>query len=183
MVEVALAAKRQCAVEVSRRIIRRQPDRFVVIGDGAVEITLVVEGVAARHEGAGFVWIDPDGDIEVDNSAVRVVLRQPHAAAIGVCPRVVGIELDRLRELAERACKVTFGAHRHTAIMMQDGEIERLVAAGIDQRRAGSDSLVVGGAPLPGAAALVRTVLCAGRSCQGEERGKGKRRPRNRMRK
>ena len=122
---------------------------------------LFVEGVAARHEGAGIVGIDPDCGIEIGDGAVHVVLRQPHAAAIGVCPRIVGIELDRFREIAERAGKVALGAHRHAAIVMQDGEIGRLIAAGIDQRRAGGDSLVVGGAPLPGAAALVRAVLGA----------------------
>ena len=55
-------------------------------------------------------------------------------------------------------------AHRHAAIVMQDGEVGRLIAAGIDQRRAGGDSLVIAGAPLPGAAALVR-------SCPGRARG------------
>ena len=97
----------------------------------------LVVRIAARHERAGVGRIEPDRGVEIGDGAVEVVLRQLHAAAFGESARVVGIELDRFGEFVERAGEVAFGAQRHAAIVMQDGEIGRLIAARIDQRRAG----------------------------------------------
>jgi hypothetical protein len=142
-----------------------------------VEVHLLVEGIPTRHECAGVVSVEPDCGVEVGDGAVQVVLRQPHAAAVGKGPRVVGIEPDRRGEIVERAGEVAFGAHCHAPIVMQNSEIGRLVAAGIDQRRAGGNSLVTGGAPLPGAAALVWRCrfLRARRPGHDQQRGEGER--------
>ena len=159
MVEVALAAEREAAIEVGRGVVRGQSDRLVVVGDGAVEVRLLVESIAARHECAGVGAVEFDRRVEIGDGGVQVVLRQAHAAAVGESARVARIEGDRRREILERAGEVALGAHGHAPILMQDGEIGRLIAARIDQRRAGRNALLIGGAPLSGAAAFVGCVL------------------------
>src|SRR5208282_6633071 len=103
--------------------------------------------------------VEFDRRVEISDGAVQVVLCQAYAAAVGEGTRVAGIEFGRFREIVERIGEVAIGAHYHAPIVMQDGEIGWLIAAGIDQRRAGRDSLLIGGAPLSGAAAFVGCVL------------------------
>ena len=85
--------------------------------------------------------------VEIGDGAVEFALRQREAAAIAEAARVTRIEADRLIEIRARVGQIALGAERHAAVVVQNGEIDRRVAAGIDQRRAGSDTLLDGRAP------------------------------------
>ncbi len=62
-----------------------------------------------------------------------------------------------------------FGAQRHAAIVVEDGEIDAFIAAGVDQGRARRHSLLDRSAPFADAAPLVDGVLgvCGARDEQG----------------
>jgi hypothetical protein len=87
------------------------------------------------------------------------------------------IEADRLVEIRTRIGQVALGAERNAAVVMQNGEIDRRVAAGIDQRRAGSDALLDGRAPLPGAAPFISRRILRARRQRGEQKDRGNRQP------
>ena len=93
------------------------------------------------------VGVELDRLVEIGDGAVEIALREREVAAIGIGARVTRIETDRLVEIRARVGRIALGAERHAAVVVQNGEIDRRVAAGIDQRRAGSDALLDRRAP------------------------------------
>ena len=85
--------------------------------------------------------------------------RQKQAATVGEGPGVARIECNRVVEVLARAGKVAFRPIGAAAVVMQDGEVDRLVTAGVDQSRAGRDAFVDRRTKLTGAATLVGRIL------------------------
>ncbi len=81
---------RDAAVVIGQRVLRIEPDRGVVAGDGAVDIALPEVGGAAVVIGDREVAVDLDRAVEIGKRAIGVALRGRGDAAI-----VIGQREDR----------------------------------------------------------------------------------------
>ena len=93
--------------------MRVEPDRLVVIGDGAVVLAFGSVGVAAVAEGCGVVRIEPDRLVVVLDGAVELALVVVSDAAVVEGRGRFWIELDRL-------------------VVVDDGTVERVLGCGSD---------------------------------------------------
>src|SRR5215472_12090021 len=127
---------RQATVLVGSDKFRIDPDRLIVVRDGAVEVVLGAPSVAAVVVGDGVFRIEPDRLGIVRDGAVVVALGAPRVAAIEVGKGVFRIEPDRLVVVCDSAVEVTLVAPSVAAVAVGDCEVTALVSARSDQTRA-----------------------------------------------
>ena len=68
----------------------------VVVGDGAIEIVLLIIGVAALVVGGGVLRIEPDGFAQIGDGAIEIAAAAQRDAAIVIDAGVVRIEAHGL---------------------------------------------------------------------------------------
>ena len=81
---LADAAQRQPAVEIGRAEVGIEPDRLIVVGDGAIVVALGVMGGGAAHEARRAPRIEPDRLIEARDGAVEVAPGELRVAAVEI---------------------------------------------------------------------------------------------------
>ena len=103
-----LSRRHEAAIVVGKCVFRIEPDRLVVIGDGAVEVAFVAPGEAATVVGPRVFRIrsEPDRLVEVGDGAVAVAFVAPDSAAVVVSNGVCRIEPDRLGVVGDGAVKI-----------------------------------------------------------------------------
>ena len=94
-----------------------EPDRLVVVGDGAVIVRLGGIGEAAVVEGRGRLWIEPDRLVVVGDGAVVVLLGGIGEAAIVEGMDIFRIEPDRLVVVGDGAVVVLLGGIGEAAVV------------------------------------------------------------------
>src|SRR4029079_18288746 len=87
---------------VSGTVLGVEGDRFLVIGDGAIVLTVIVHYAATIDISLGTGRIDADGFIEVGQCPRVVAFPFPGETPHGIGTGVLGIESDGLRVVGDR---------------------------------------------------------------------------------
>jgi hypothetical protein len=104
--------------------LRIEPDRLIVIRDGAVEVAFGAVRDGAIDEGRGILRIDPNGHIVICNGTVVVAFGAVRHAAIGEGPGKFGIEPNRLTVISDGTVVVAFGVVCHAAAVEGHGVVQ-----------------------------------------------------------
>ena len=97
------AARAGVAAVVQTDRIGRKPDRFIVVGDGAVVIALAEIGEAATAERRGIFRIEPDRLVVVGDGTVELALAGARDAAVVECGGLRRVALDCLIVVGDSA--------------------------------------------------------------------------------
>ena len=119
-----------------------EPDRSVVVRDGAIDVALHLVGLAAIVEGLDEVEVEPDRIAVIRDRGVDVALGLFGVAAVVVGRRVGGMQLDRLVVVRDRVIEVVPFLIGGAAVVVGYGEIAAGQVAGLDQRRAAVDAQI-----------------------------------------
>ena len=109
------------------------------VGDGAVVVALVAEGVTSIAESHGQFGIEPDRLIVVGDGAVVVALFVIGGTSIVERHGQFGIEPDRLIQVGHGAVAVALGAVSGRAIVVEGRQIASFPFPRLDALRAGND--------------------------------------------
>src|SRR4029077_1877271 len=77
------------AVVVGVGVVRLEPDRLVIVGDGAIEVAPPVPGNPTVDVAVRRFRIEPDGRVEIRNGAVELAPVPQDVAAVVVGDRLV----------------------------------------------------------------------------------------------
>ena len=116
-----------------------EPDRLIVVGDGAVVVALVAVGVAPIVEGHDEFWIEPDRLIVVGDGALVVALFVMSGTSIVEGHGQYGIEPDRLIQVGDGAVVVAPGAIGDSSIVVVSRQIAPFQFPRLDAPRTVSD--------------------------------------------
>jgi hypothetical protein len=99
--------KEIAAIGIGDRERRIVFDGGVEIGQRAVEVALVEEGIAAVVVGQRESRIEPDRLVVIGNRAIKLAFEGVDAAAVGKGASRAGIEPDRFVDIGKRAVEFT----------------------------------------------------------------------------
>src|SRR6476660_8359443 len=116
-----------------------EPDRFIVVGDGAVVVALVVVGATSILEGHGEFWIEADRLIVVGGRAVVVALFVISGTPIVEGHGQFGIEPDRLTQVGDGALEVAPFVISGSSIVAESRQVASFPFPRIDAPRTVND--------------------------------------------
>jgi hypothetical protein len=123
------------------RVGRREPQRFGVIGDGAVVLAAIVEDIAAIIERLGVVGIEPHSLVGVGERLVEPADAAAGVRALAEGPRIARIERDGTVEISERKLDLVDGPIGRAAVDQRCGQRLRLIFQRVDKCATGGDAL------------------------------------------